>query len=359
MNSAVSMPPKRPGERWQLPPTLLPDGEATDLWIADGRLSAAPVDGAEILPGRFALPGMVDAHAHVSVDGSRPAEGYRPLDVADATANLAALGRQGVLLVRDLGAPRSVTLDIRPLRGMPRVQAAGRVFAPSGRFFPALHEPVTPESLVEAALVEVARGARWVKVIADFRAPELSYEPAVLRALVEAVHGAGARVAAHVQWAGVPEVVAAGVDSIEHGCSLDLVTIDVMIAAGMAWTPTLTAFSQPLPDEVPPGRREVFQGILDNFRALLAPAAARGVTILAGTDTAGTVVDEIRHLVAFGLTPTQALRAATTHARAFLGVPSLEAGGPADVVTFEDDPRDDPDVLARPAAIVLGGVRIA
>jgi imidazolonepropionase-like amidohydrolase len=40
-------------------------------------------------------------------------------------------------------------------------------------------------------------------------------------------------------------------------------------------------------------------------------------------------------------------------------VPSLEAGGPADVVTFEDDPRDDPDVLARPAAIVLGGVRIA
>ena len=107
-----------------------------------------------------------------------------------------------------------------------------------------------------------------------------------------------------------------------------------------------------------PERRALFAGILENFRALLAPAAARGVTILAGTDLAGTVVDEVRHLVAFGLTPTQALCAATTHARSFLGAPSLEAGGTADVVTFEEDPRDDPDVLSRPAAVVLGGVRI-
>jgi imidazolonepropionase-like amidohydrolase len=127
----------------------------------------------------------------------------------------------------------------------------------------------------------------------------------------------------------------------------------------MAWTPTLTGFLEPLPADTPPERRALFSGILDNFRELMAPAAARGITILAGTDLAGSLVDEIRHLIAFGLTPTQALRAATTDARTFLGAPGLDAGAAADVVTFDDDPRDDPEVLERPAAVVLGGVRIA
>ena len=352
MNDAASMSPGQPRERWRLPSTLLPDGDERDLWITDGRLSAAAVDGVEALPGRFALPGMVDAHAHVAL------RGFEPLDLVGATASLAALAGQGVLLVRDLGAPRSVTLEIVPGAGLPRLQAAGRWHAPQGRFFEALHEPVPPEALIDAALAEVARGARWVKVVADFRTPELSFDAGLLRSLVEAVHAAGARVAAHVQWAGVREVVAAGVDSVEHGCSLDLATLDTMAAAGMAWTPTLTAFSEALPTITSPERRALYEGVLENVRAVLAPAAARGVTILAGTDTAGTVVDEIRHLVAFGLTPTQAIRAATTQARAFLGAPSLEGGDPADVVTFEEDPRDDPDVLSRPAAVVLGGVRI-
>jgi imidazolonepropionase-like amidohydrolase len=352
MVDPVSAAPEQPRERWRLPSILLPDGDEQDLWIAGGRLTAAAIDGAEPLPGRFTLPGLVDAHAHVSVAD------LQPLDAVAATANLRALGGQGVLLVRDLGWPGSVTLEIAPGAGLPRFQAAGRVHAPESRFFAPLHDPVPPEALIDAALVEIGRGARWVKVIADWREPELSYDADLLRRLVDAVHGAGARVAAHVQWTEVADVVAAGVDSIEHGCSLDLATLDTMAATGMAWTPTLTAFSEPLPDDLPPERRALFAGILENFRSLLAPAAARGVTILAGTDLAGTVVDEVRHLVAFGLTPTQALCAATTHARSFLGVPSLGTGETADVVTFAEDPRDDPGVLSRPAAVVLGGIRL-
>lgn len=61
----------------------------------------------------------------------------------------------------------------------------------------------------------------------------------------------------------------------------------------------------------------------------------------------------------FGLMPVGALRAVKTDARAFFGAASIEAGGPADVVTFEQDPRDDPAVLSRPAAVVLRGIRIA
>ena len=352
MPDAARSARSQPGERWRLPPIVLPDGEQRDLWVVDGRLSGVPIDAAAALPGRYALPGLVDAHAHVSVAD------LQPLDASAATANLRGVGRRGVLFVRDLGSPGSVTLEIRPAADLPRLQAAGRVHAPRGRFFEALHDPVPPEALVDAALVEVGRGASWVKVIADFREPELSYDGALLRRLVGAVHAVGARVAVHVQWSGVTDVVAAGVDSIEHGCSLDLAMLDTMAAAGMAWTPTLTAFVGALRD-APPERRAVYAGVLDNFRVLLAPAAARGVTILAGTDLAGTLVDEIRHLVAFGLSPTEALRAATTNARAFLGASSLDVDGPADVVTFEGDPREDPGVLEHPAAVVLAGRRIA
>ena len=343
-----------PGEeRWRLPPMLLPDGEQRDLWIDGGRLAAVPADGAEVLPGRFALPGLVDAHAHVAIG-----PGLQPLDAASARDALLRLREQGILLVRDVGAPRSVTLRIAPDPSLPHLIAAGRWLAPSDRFFAALHEPVAPEGLVEAALGEVSRGARWVKVITDWMTPELSYDAALLRSLVDAVHAAGARVAAHTTWPTVREVVSAGVDSVEHGCGLDAGTVALMAARGIAWTPTLTALLEPLPADASRERRDRRERLLGNDRAMLAEAVTSGVTILAGTDCAGTLTDEVRNLVAFGLTPVRALRAATTDARAFLGLPSLVDGGPADVVTFEGDPRDDPEVLAYPASVVLGGVRV-
>ncbi len=330
---------------------LLPEGDQRDLWIADGLFVVTPVERAEILPGRFALPGLVDAHAHFALLDHKPA------DAAAAAAGLRAVAGRGVLFVRDLGAPGGVTLDIAPDPTLPRLTAAGRWLAPRGRFFESDHDPVPPEALISVALAEVERGAGWIKVVADWTTPELSYDQDTLRRLVEAIHGAGARVAAHVQWTGVRDVVAAGIDSVEHGCLLDAETLAVMAAGGVAWTPTLTAFNAPLPDGAPPEQHERRRRRLDNFRALLAPASARGVTILAGTDTYGAVVDEPAP-ASFGLTPVGALRAATTDARTFFGAASLEDGGPADVVTFEQDPREDPAALSRPAAVVLGGMRI-
>jgi imidazolonepropionase-like amidohydrolase len=337
---------------WKLPSTLLPDGERADRWLRDGRLTSEPVAGAKPLPGRFALPGLVDAHAHLTMGPDRP-------DSLEATTDrLRALGRDGVLAVRDIGAPRSLTLELRPAPDLPSLQVAGRWHAPEGRFFPPLHDPVPPEGLIDAALAEVARGARWVKVIADWRDGALSYDAALLTQLVEAVHGAGARVAAHTQAAVARDVVAAGVDSIEHGCLLDAAAIEVMAARGLAWTPTLTAFGTPLPDDATPAQHGRWTAYRDNTMAMLPFAASRGVTILAGTDTAGTVVDEVRHLIEYGLTPVHALRAASTDARRFLGIGSADEAGPADVVTYEDDPRDDPDVLAHPVAVVMRGRRI-
>ena len=85
-------------------------------------------------------------------------------------------------------------------------------------------------------------------------------------------------------------------------------------------------------------------------------AVRLGVPVLTGSDVVGSVPREITRLVDCGLDPVDALRAATTTAMRFLGGDAADA--PPSVVTFDADPRDDPLVLRRPAAIVIGGVRI-
>jgi imidazolonepropionase-like amidohydrolase len=345
---------------WKLPSLHLPDGDQRDLWVEDGRFTSAPVAGAETLPGSFALPGLVDAHAHLGLgDRVNASDDRRPSDAETVIENLTAWRQQGVLLIRDVGAPASVTLDVRPDATLPTLLAAGRWHAPEGRFFPALYDPVPADRLLESARAEIARGAYWIKIIADWTTPELSYDLATIRELVDAVHAAGARVAAHTQWEGVADLVAAGVDSVEHGCRIDRSTLAAMAERGTAWTPTLTAFNGPLPDDASAERRKRAADIRDNYRAMIPVAQQLGVTILAGTDTAGTVADEVRQLIDFGLTPTEALRSATTIARAFLAAPGIEEGASADVITFDADPREDPDVLRTPTSIVLRGVRIA
>jgi imidazolonepropionase-like amidohydrolase len=337
---------------YRLPPTLLPEGEQRDLWIADGRFTDVPQSDAEALPGRYALPGFVDAHAHLAMSPDGPGG----LELVEH--NLRTWRDQGVLAIRDVGAPRSVTLELRPDPSDPQLFLAGRWHAPAGRFFPELHDPVAPEDLVASALREIERGATWIKVVADFRDEALSYDRAHLERLVEAVHKAGARVAAHSNRSMVADVVAAGVDSIEHGSVLDREALNDMAQRGTAWTPTLTALNAPLPDDLAPERRERVERIRDNVRSLLPVAHNLGIRILAGTDTSGTIVDEIRWLIDYGLQPVDALTAASTAARTFLGLASLGDGATADVVTFDGDPRDGPEVLAYPAAIVRAGHRV-
>lgn len=81
-----------------------------------------------------------------------------------------------------------------------------------------------------------------------------------------------------------------------------------------------------------------------------------GVPVLTGSDVVGSVPREVALLAECGLDPTDALRAATTAALHFLGPDAADA--PPSVVTYPQDPRNDPEVLARPAAIVMGGVRV-
>jgi imidazolonepropionase-like amidohydrolase len=289
------------------------------------------------------------------------------LDESGALNVLTAWAASGVCLVRDTGSPGGSMLQLDRVPGLPRVQAAGRFLAPAGRYFPALlPEAAPPERLAELAVGELARGGRWVKVIADFPPvtdglpsgpPALTYSREVIEAMVAAVHSAGGRVAAHVTTDVVSDLVRAGVDSVEHGTAIDESVLRLMARTGAAWTPTLCAVLG-LPDTASEATQRRVAEYRQRLPELLPLAYRLGVPILAGTDTAGTIAREVALLAEHGLEPTAALKAATTIGYRYLGEPFDRAGQPTTLVTYQDDPREDLAILSLPTAVIIDGVRV-
>ena len=248
----------------------------------------------------------------------------------------------------------------------PQLQRAGRLIAPPGRGYPHVCRLVSQDDLVEAALQEVAAGAAWVKILADFPGPDgnwfaapSNYSRGVLATLVQEVHAAGARVMGHSTGLGAADLVAAGVDSVEHGMVLTRDLIEGMADRGIAWTCTLaTAYKHvgALAEQQSPVGAYVREQF-DRIRELLPLAVARGVPVIAGTDEIGmgALATELEFLTRFGLTGAQALAAGSSVARAWLGFPAVGDGASADFVTYNADPRLNLDVLRHPAAIVFAG----
>ncbi|HEX2774572.1 MAG TPA: amidohydrolase family protein, partial [Micromonosporaceae bacterium] len=167
---------------------------------------------------------------------------------------------------------------------------------------------------------------------------------------VHAQHAAGSAVA-----------VEAGVDSIEHGMGMDPDLLPRMAEQGIALTPTLSVITTSLAEvrERPDGpQKDWYVAGASAHGNLVAAAAEAGVTVLAGTDSSrlhGRVVDEIRALAGAGVSPHQALAAASWTARAYLGLAGLAQGAPADAVVYDEDPRIDLRQLDAPRAVILRG----
>jgi imidazolonepropionase-like amidohydrolase len=353
---------------WHVRAVPLPDRDSPeDYWIdRAGCLVNEPLEDAESLPGRYVAHGLVDAHAHPAARAG--AAGPVALDAAGAVATLAEWGRTGVTMVRDVGSPGGVTLTLDLPPGSPRLQAAGRFLAPQDQYFPTLlPQPTAEEQLTQIALAEIARGAVWLKVIADF--PRVSdgmpsgpaqptYSLPAIAELVATAHAAGIRVAAHSTIDNVFDLVEAGVDSIEHGIGIDESALQRMAQTGAAWTPTLCAVLGPPDDDVDPSRREERAAFQERLRDLLPLAVSLGVPVLAGSDAVGTIAREVMLLAAHGLSPSEALAAATTTAFHFLGVALDRPGEPASLVTYDADPREDPAILSAPRAVLIDGVRV-
>lgn len=127
-----------------------------------------------------------------------------------------------------------------------------------------------------------------------------------------------------------------------------------MARRGTAWTPTIGALLALIDvPHAPAERRTRLQEGRERVAQLLPLAARLGVPVLAGTDVTGSIPGEVALLARMGLGPRDALAAASVWPRQFLGALAGD-----DIVTYHHDPRDDPDQLARPAAVVVRGTRL-
>jgi imidazolonepropionase-like amidohydrolase len=387
--------------------TVLPEREERSLWIDGGVLREDPVADAEtVADGGWLLPGLVDVHTHPGAE--QPGD---PFDESVLRTDLAEHAAAGVLLIRAPGSAARIPGWAHDAEGLPRVRSAGPWLATPGRFFRSWGRHVTEAELAAAAAEEAAaapeaaampeatgpagRGpgdgletgqrtspgtgqaavtapspapaaaAGWCKIIGDWAWDEPPVPLAVLRGVTSAVHAIGGKVSVHGQTAaGCANAVAAGVDSLEHGLHLDPGLLHQMAAQGTALVPTLNAFAASafrVRAWDPGPQRDSF---LAGWAAMPARAAAAheaGVTVLAGTDThpCGTVAEESERLISAGLPRAAAVGAASWTARAWLGLPGLTDGAPADLVVFDEDPVAHPDVLHHPRRIILRGQILA
>ena len=335
----------------------LPSGEVVDLYADGDQWTTDPAPGAELIEG-WLLPGLVDAHTHPGAEN--PGD---PLDEALLREDLHRHVDAGVTLIRSPGIAGEPPAWFGHDPDVPRAWHAGPWLAQHGQFFDGWGRRVDHADLPAVAAAQAARTG-WAKIIADWGIDDEPVPLAVIRSVVEAVHAVGGRLAAHTQQAaGGLAVVAAGVDSVEHGMCLDPAVLPTMAAQGSVLTPTLGAIESGLPrarSAEPSPRRDWYLGGAEVHGRLAATAVEAGVTVLAGTDSRphGRIVDEIRALAAAGLSSHNALAAASWSARTWLGLGGLTPDSPADAVVYPRDPRTDLSVLDQPSAVILRGRRV-
>jgi imidazolonepropionase-like amidohydrolase len=346
-----------------------PEGEPYDLAI-DGTRFSDPDDRVTTrIDTRhlWALPGLADAHAHLTIISHDNISGLTEDSMrANIPINAWAHVERGVLLVLDKGGDTDATLisldhdaDLRPY-----VEAAGAMIRPDHGYIEGFGAEVEPDDLADHVRSIAATRGGWIKIVADWPrggvGPVNNYPLEALTEAVAVAHAAGVRVAAHTMAYGASDAVAAGVDSIEHGPFLSEEDIRTLAARGGAWVPTIGNQKHWI-DALGPdssGGRLLTIG-LDAIATNLPLAEELGLTVLAGSDLAiphGQIATEARLLRDHGLTDKAATIATSTAAFDYVGREgSLLAGHTADVVFFDGNPYEDVTVLDRPELIIHRG----
>jgi len=345
--------------------------------------------------GRTVIPGLIDAHDHMASHGYALATRWG-LDEPASTAHLrtarvlAETLAMGYTTVRDAGgldAGFKVAIEHGLIAG-PRLVLGIQIISPTGgigdRVSPSGHEccaaydPLLPRSVgngpdeVRDVVRTIVRaGADVIKTAttggASSRAGhgprDAAFSLQEMQALVAESHALGRRVMCHALGGpGLRTALAAGVDSIEHGCYLDEEPelMAKMAAQGTFFVPTLTVYVYHRESVAPHVRARAID-LHPHHLASIRRALELGVPIAAGTDAGGhghpKNALELGYLVEAGLSPMQALRAATQWAARCLGLErelgTLEKGRLADVVVVNGNPLDDVRVLLDPGRIEL------
>jgi imidazolonepropionase-like amidohydrolase len=344
---------------------VLPDGEPRDLYVVDGLVTYETVASADLVAEGWIVPGLVDAHCHVGLDenGAVPEAVQEQQAITDRDA--------GALLLRDCGSAAD-TSWMHGRDDLPRLVRAGRHIARTRRYIRNYAHEIEPDQLSTYVAQEARRGDGWVKLVGDWierDAGDLtpSWPREALDAAMRTAHEHGARVTAHVFGEhALPDLIGAGIDCIEHGTGLSTGLIDAMVENGVALVPTVKQLDN-FPSYAEAGGRkfpayaEHMLALYETRREVIGSAYEAGVAIYAGTDAGGVlphglIGQEVLELSTYGLTPEDALGAASWRARSWLGLDdNLAEGTTADFVVFDRDPLKDLSVLLEPKRIVLRG----
>ena len=361
------------------------------LWDGKGKLWSNPVVvvegdrvrsvGTQIPPdsevidlSRYTgLPGLLDVHTHLTyywdqTPGTRPRQSTRP---RPAPENARRTLEAGVTTVRDLHASEGSDLAMRDLidRGAmigPRmfVSTQGLIAARTGK---------DSAAIAQAVRDRVAAGADWIKMFGSSGGFEdVSGNPTFtldqMRTAVDATHAAGRRIAIHSYGPeGARRAVLAGADSLEHAIDLDDATLQEMARRGTFYVPTIDHNRYYAENAAPygfaPGSVERLQAFLERNVATARRAFQAGVRFAMGSDAVYTMFGqntrELEWFVQAGMTPEQALRAATTNGAILLGkekeLGAVAAGYYADLVAVEGNPLADIRAATRQVRWVMKG----
>lgn len=361
-------------------------------------LSATAPAGARVidLSSKFVLPGIVDVHAHPGTDYKDQSAASRmrtsgPQAALIGVHNVRIYLEHGITTLRDAGETQ-VSYPQFALRDAisaglvegPRMVCAGMTISLSGGHtdddttavdFGMPRRPNIADTVDEMRVAvrrDLKYGADWIKVMAsggvsdlysDFRTQELSEEQ--MAAAVELAHRAGRRVMAHAEGAtGIKAAVRAGVDSIEHGTMLDEEGATMMADKGVWLVPTLQAFQLGLESDQASGMDPIMvakaRDILQYQQPAFTLALRHHLKIAFGDDADPDAVSgEFNALVRAGMTPLEAIQAATINGARLLGLESeigaIEVGKSADIIAVDADPLANIDAMHKVSFVMRGG----
>jgi len=373
------------------------------LVIEDGKIISSgaaaeakiPADALRIeLPNATVLPGLIDAHTHLTME---PRFGYDRLAISvPREALIGAKNARSTLLagftaVRNVGARGYSDIALRDAINAgdvpgPRLLVSGPALSITGghcdnNMLPSEYHAVSDGVADGIAAVQhkvrenIKYGADLIKVCATGGVLSLGDNPQAsqytleeMKAIVADAHRLGRKVAAHAHGAeGIRWAAEAGVDSIEHGSYIDDAAIAAMKEHGTYLVPTLYLGDWMIDNagltRLPPPLLAKAQEVIPAARKNIAHAFASGVKVAFGTDAAvyphGLNAHEFAVMVRLGLTPLQAIQAATLNAADLLGwsgkVGTLEPGAWADIVAVDGDPVKDVTTLERVKFVMKGG----